>query len=678
MHTTDIILETSEQITHPAKTLTNNNEINEVILLEGENLMYTPLKFENELRRRALIDTGACANAMPVDFYKKLKEESPISISELQQASFLNVKVASGRTVKVLAQVDVKFKVNDHNFQDSFLILPSMNSIVLGNPFFKKYNTEISPGENLLKLPEMTYQLNEIRIPKEGRRKIPKSRYLVFMYQKTTVKPQNQETLYTKIEFSKNLEGHTGMIIPLEEYENSTELKLSSSVVTVGKDNMVSILALNLNDHSITFPKKKQVAVLQFLSPQEEKKLIEIGPELLALDKMKNGDILNQINQLLQVRNNRSSRQPKRPSPEYEKIWFPTPETCQNPENLPPLQRKIFDNISELQQRDSLNPQDNEKDKETFLKQFDWSKSSLNAAQTAEMQHLLNEYYDIFAEHRFDVGYNTELKVKLPPAHDLPVYAQSPPTPIHLRDEILVELALMQYYGIVTLLPNSRYSSPIFAQRKPSGKLRILNDLRRVNHLLRNDYSDNNFPISNMTDAVHHFAGKTLFTKLDCSQAYHCVQMADPLSVQLLSFNFASRTYAYTRLAQGLNKSVTGFSSIVRSYLDSCLAANLCTQFMDDIGCGVETFEQMIPTQRQIIDSLRKSGVQLTPHKCEFEMTSINFLGNIITPQELKPETEKIEKFLKTMKLPATVRQVKRLVGFVLFSVQFYQIWHKI
>ena len=138
-----------------------------------------------------------------------------------------------------------------------------------------------------------------------------------------------------------------------------------------------------------------------------------------------------------------------------------------------------------------------------------------------------------------------------------------------------------------------------------------------------------------MTDAVHHFAGKTLFTKLDCS---HCVQLAGPLSVQLLSFNFASRTYAYTRLAQGLNKSVTGFSSFVRSYLDSCLATNLCTQFVDDIGCGVETFEQMVPTLRQIFDCLRKSGLRLTPHKCEFGMPSINFLGNTIISKGLQPK----------------------------------------
>ena len=386
---------------------------------------------------------------------------------------------------------------------------------------------------------------------------------------------------------------------------------------------------------------------------------------------MKDGEIFNSVNQILSTGKVHGKNQPKRPPPDYDKIWFPTPETCPNPENLPSLQRKFYDNITELQQRDTLDPQQNSGGRETFLKQFDWSKSALTAKQIQEMQDFLVEYNDIFAKHRFDVGYNTELKVKLTPAHDLPVYVESPPTPIHLRDEILVELALMQYYGIVTLLPNSKYSSPIFAQRKSSGKLRILIDLRRANHLLRNDYSNNNFPISNMTDAVHHFAGKTLFTKLDCSQAYHCVQMADPLSVQLLSFNFASRTYAYTRLAQGLNKSVTGFSSFVRSYLDSCLAANLCTQFMGDIGCGVETFEQMVPTLRQIFEFLGKSGLRLTPHKCEFGMPSMNFLGNKMTSKGLQPEKEKIQQFLNTIKLPTTVKQVKTLVGFTLFFRSF-------
>ena len=98
-----------------------------------------------------------------------------------------------------------------------------------------------------------------------------------------------------------------------------------------------------------------------------------------------------------------------------------------------------------------------------------------------------------------------------------------------------------------------------------------------------------------MADITAYFARKSLFCKLDCSQAYHCVQMADPLSVQLLAFNYACRTMAYQRLARGLNRSVTGFSAFVRNYLEPCLSANVFTQFMDDIGCGVESVEQLIP-----------------------------------------------------------------------------------
>ena len=127
-----------------------------------------------------------------------------------------------------------------------------------------------------------------------------------------------------------------------------------------------------------------------------------------------------------------------------------------------------------------------------------------------------------------------------------------------------------------------------------------------------------------MTDATNHYAGKKLFSKLDCSQAYHCVQMADDPSVQLVAFNFASRTFAYNCIAQGLNKSVTGFSSFVKHYLDPCLAANVCTQFIDDIAAGVNNFDKMIPALRIIFDCLRESGSKLSAHKCEFGTTKID------------------------------------------------------
>ena len=162
---------------------------------------------------------------------------------------------------------------------------------------------------------------------------------------------------------------------------------------------------------------------------------------------------------------------------------------------------------------------------------------------------------------------NTEFKVKLTPKDDKAVYNQSLPMPIHLKEDLIVELPLMHKDGIVTVLPFSKYASPIFAQRKPNGKLRLLVDLRKINSLITDDYTNINHPVSTLSDAAQHLAGNSLFCKLDCSQAYHCLQMADQRSVEMLAFNFASRIFAYKRLAQGLSRSVSAFSGFMREYL---------------------------------------------------------------------------------------------------------------
>ena len=59
----------------------------------------------------------------------------------------------------------------------------------------------------------------------------------------------------------------------------------------------------------------------------------------------------------------------------------------------------------------------------------------------------------IFARHRLDIGINTDFNIKLTPKQDDLVYAQSLPTPTKLKDDLMVELTLMQEYGIITKLP---------------------------------------------------------------------------------------------------------------------------------------------------------------------------------------------------------------------------------
>ena len=163
-----------------------------------------------------------------------------------------------------------------------------------------------------------------------------------------------------------------------------------------------------------------------------------------------------------------------------------------------------------------------------------------------------------------------------------------------------MELALLHKYGLITTLPFSKYASPIFAQRKPNGKLRLLVDLRKNNTLIADDYINNNHPVSTLTDAAQHRAGKNLFCKLDCSQAYHCLQMADQQSIELLAFNFASRTLAYRRLAQGHSRSLSAFLSFIREYLDPIIKAVQCAQYVDDIGLTANTPQQWIKNRRAV------------------------------------------------------------------------------
>ena len=97
------------------------------------------------------------------------------------------------------------------------------------------------------------------------------------------------------------------------------------------------------------------------------------------------------------------------------------------------------------------------------------------------------------------------------------------------------------------------------AQRKPNGKPRLVVYLRKINSVVADDYINNNHPFSTLSDAAQPLAAKSLFCQLDGSQAYRCLLMADQRSVEMLTFNFASRTFAYRRLAQGLSRSVSVF-----------------------------------------------------------------------------------------------------------------------
>ena len=294
-----------------------------------------------------------------------------------------------------------------------------------------------------------------------------------------------------------------------------------------------------------------------------------------------------------------------------------------------------------------MNPLENTNSRNQFLSNFDWKNSTLQPEAKQAVENLLVEFHDIFARHRFDIGINAEFKVQLTPLDNRPAYSQNLAAPINLKDDIPVELALLHKYGIITTLPFSKYGSPIFAQRNPNGKLRVLVDLRKINTLIADDYIYNNHPVSTLMDAAQHMAGKNLFCKLDCSQAYHCLQMADQQSIELLAFNFASRIFAYRRFAQGLSRSLSAFSCFIREYFDPVIKADQCALYVDDIGIAANTPEQLIKNLRAVFQCLQKAGLKLSMAKCHFGVQEVDFLGRTVTTKGVAPQKQKITKFFE-------------------------------
>ena len=197
----------------------------------------------------------------------------------------------------------------------------------------------------------------------------------------------------------------------------------------------------------------------------------------------------------------------RKPEQQDNTFWFSIPENPGKPEDHTPIETRILKELNELKDKGKLNPQQSTESRTNFLKRFDWTDTLLAETEKQAIEDILVECHDIFARRRMDIGMNTEFKMKLTPKDDKTVYSQSLPTPIQLREDLIVELALMHKYGFITVLPFSKYASPVFAQRKPSGKLRLLVDLRKINSLIAADYTNNNHPVSTLSDAAQHWQG---------------------------------------------------------------------------------------------------------------------------------------------------------------------------
>ena len=466
--------------------------------------------------------------------------------------------VANGQLETPKSTVELKFEVGDIEFHEIFIVMEKLTGPIIGLMFLQRNHTVLDMRQGILNFPYFSMQL------KTADHKYSNVLEPILNPDDITIPPNDRTLVEIKSQIY-NENTVTGVLQPSDLLHEEGDITFCAAIVTLTNGN-VNVHINNFTDQPYKLKKGLHIANFSVLTPEQMKHVKPIDPvSTWHLLNENEEDAIYYVSSLLKANRNND---------QYEQYWFPTPENPGDEDSHTPIQRRILQELRNLQEAEQLNPQNDDESRRKFLGNFDWKDSMLQQHEIKKIESLLVEYHDIFARHRFDIGMNEEFTVKLTPKDDSPAYSQSLPTPVNLKEDILVELALLHKYGIITTLPFSKYASPIFAQKKPNGKLRLLVDLRKINNLISDDYINNNHPVSTLTDAAQHMAGKKLFCKLDCSQAYHCLPMADQRSVEMLAFNFASRTFAYRRLAQGLSRALSAFSSFMREYLDKVIKAD--------------------------------------------------------------------------------------------------------
>ena len=619
-----------------------------IVLKRKKEMLYVPPDFENGLTIDALVDSGAYVSAIAQKELDRIKQQSPSIILKIDDPPNFQIQVANGQLEKPTATATLKFDIGDHIFAEHFVVMKNLTGPIIGLHFMKHNSVVIDTTHGLIHFPHLTMQV------KSALSKTSAKPQAVLIHDNITIPQMTTKTVKAFVDHVSEW-NTTVTVTPVKKFTVTASLIKSHSMSTI-IDRKIAVRVTNTTESPYTINKNTQIAEFSVVTPEQSKFIKPVDMAILSMIPEGDADLITYLTELLRA---------NKPDQQKNTFWFPTPENPGNTHEHTTIQTRILKELCELQQKEKLNPKDDNESRIEILKRFNWTDTLLTEEEKHAVENILVEYHDILARHRMDIGMNTEFKVRLTPKDDKAVYSQSLPMPIHLKEDLIVELALMHKYGIITVLPFSKYACPIFAQRKPNVNLRLFVDLRKINTLIADDYTNNNHPVSTLSDAAQRLAGKSLICQLDCSQAYHCLQMADQRSVEVLAFNFASRTIAYKRLAQGLSRSVSAFSSFMREYLDPVVKAEQCAQYVDDIGIAANNATDLTRNIRAVFYCICNAGLKLTIAKCHFGVKQVEVLGRTISSEGVSPQAHKIKSFSNNLGFPKSKKTLQWYLGFV-------------
>ena len=114
------------------------------------------------------------------------------------------------------------------------------------------------------------------------------------------------------------------------------------------------------------------------------------------------------------------------------------------------------------------------------------------------------------------------------------------------------------------------------------------------------------------------------------------------------------------------------FQALMNSMFADLIVAGKVAVYLDDILIFTETLEEHRTLVHEVLKRLAQHDLYLRPEKCEFERSSIEYLGLVIGEGEVRMDPVKVEA-VKNWPTPTSLRDLRGFLGFANFYRRFIE-----
>ena len=438
-----------------------------IVVLKGKQVLDGPLVFKTNLTNEVLLNSRAYVSAIAQNEYDTLRQKTPSNILKNNEPLNFQIQVANSQQGKLLATATLKFDIGDNTSAEHFVVMRKLTGLIVGLHFMRNYNVALDTTYELMHFRHLTMLFNTASC-------------------ETNTKPQVvliDDALTIPSRFRKTITAFVDYPSDWTTTSTVTPSLLNSHSLSTIIDQRITFRVTKTTESPFSF--EKNTLIVEFsVETAEQSKCIKPG-DLTILSMIPEGvpDLTTYLNERLRTN-----------KPEQQSNTLVRGSHRISNTNL--------HNITRVERKRETQPTRRHGIQTKFHERFDWTDLLLTEAEKQAFEENLVEYHDFFARHRIDIGMNTEFRVKLNSNDGKVVFSHSVPMPTHMKKDLTVELALKHKYAVITVVPFSKYASPIFAQRKHNGKLPLPVEHRKFNSLIVDDYTDNNRPVSTFSDAA--------------------------------------------------------------------------------------------------------------------------------------------------------------------------------